>query len=80
MTKQKMPLCSCWDRTRGREPFFGGVYMALVSGVLRRVRILREYEGYGGRHKSWEAVNVETHRAVNIRGVNRLRERVEEHA
>jgi hypothetical protein len=50
------------------EVVIGGRYLAKVSGRVVPVRITGESR-YGG----WEAVNAETHRAVRIRGAQRLR-------
>jgi hypothetical protein len=46
----------------------GGRYVALVSGVLTTVRILRD-----SPHGGWNAVNEATGRAVFIRSAQRLR-------
>lgn len=50
------------------EVVIGGRYLAKVSGKVVPVRITGE-SPYGG----WDAVNTETHRAVRIRGAQRLR-------
>ncbi|HPD17796.1 MAG TPA: winged helix-turn-helix domain-containing protein [Planctomycetota bacterium] len=51
-----------------KEVVIGGRYLAKVSGRVVPVRITGESR-YGG----WDAVNVETNRAVRIRGAQRLR-------
>jgi hypothetical protein len=50
------------------EVVIGGRYLAKVSGRVVPVRITGQ-SPYGG----WDAVNAETHRAVRIRGAQRLR-------
>ncbi len=49
----------------------GAVYMAKVSGVVVPVRIVGVSQ-FGG----WNATSVKTGRAVRIKGVQRLREKV----
>lgn len=46
----------------------GGIYIAKVSNKLTRVRIVIESQ-YGG----WDAMNIETNRAVRIKTAARLR-------
>lgn len=46
----------------------GGFYIAKVSGKLTRVKLLTE-SPYGG----WDAVNIETNRAIRIKTAARLR-------
>ena len=60
------------------EVEIGAIYIAKIGGILRPVRILRQYIEGGHNERKWVAKNLETGRLCRIGRATRLRRRLGE--
>lgn len=58
---------------RKQDVSIGGEYLARVSGLLARVRVIREHVSPISGRVGWDALNLKTGREVHVRSAARLR-------